>query len=363
MWPILLTLALPVREVQSEIATDEVVAFYPTYARRTDDGQNWRASIHGSIFEPEENSLKRAALISLIRRGLGLEGSATETALFRERLRLFLVDNERAKTIYIQLGKLAYRVGMSDPNGHFSSELVVKAEEIDAPRAAHGKSAARISFTAVTAADDGRKFRGELELIDPEGLSVISDVDDTIKISEVTDHEALLRNTFLREFKAVDGMAKMYQQLASRGAAFHYVSASPWQLYRPLSEFMAKDRFPAGSFHMKYFRLKDRSALQMLASQNKYKPAVIEKILADFPKRRFILVGDSGEQDPEIYGELARKFPRQVTKILIRDVQDLSSYDERFKKAFAEVPLDRWKVTTTPEKELDWLIESINTRD
>ncbi len=42
MWPILLTLALPVREVQSEIATDEVVVFYPAYARRTDDGQNSR---------------------------------------------------------------------------------------------------------------------------------------------------------------------------------------------------------------------------------------------------------------------------------------------------------------------------------
>ncbi len=302
-------------------------------------------------------------MISLIRRGIGLENSASETALFRARLRLFLVDNERNKTIYIQLGKLAYRVGTSDPNGHFSSDLVLKAEEIAELRAARGQFSARISFTAVTAADDGRDFRGELELIEPEGLSVVSDVDDTIKISEVTDHEALLRNTFLREFKAVNGMAEMYQQLASRGASFHYVSASPWQLYRPLSEFMVKESFPAGSFHMKYFRLKDRSALQMLASQNKYKPAVIEKILADFPKRRFVLVGDSGEQDPEIYGELARKFPRQVAKILIRDVQDLSSYDERFKKAFAEVPQDRWKVTTAPEKELHWLLEGITTRD
>ena len=114
MWPILLTLALPVREVQSEIAADEVVVFYPTYARRTDDGQNWRAEVHGAIFEPEENSLRSAALIGLLRRGLRLERDLPETALFRERLRAFLVDNERDKTIYIQLGKLAYRAGVSD---------------------------------------------------------------------------------------------------------------------------------------------------------------------------------------------------------------------------------------------------------
>jgi phosphatidate phosphatase APP1 len=359
MWPILLTLALPVREVQSDIASDEVVDFYPTYARRTDDGENWLAQVHGSIFEPEEDSLRRAALIGLVRRSLGLDGELPETALLRERLRAFLVDNERDKTIYIQLGKLAYRVGVSDPNGHFSGSLSLKPQEVSQLIAPGPHTVRRVSFTAVTPADDDREFRGEFELIEPEGVSVISDVDDTIKVSEVTDHEKLLRNTFLREFKSVDGMAALYQQLAARGAVFHYVSASPWQLYRPLSQYMKKDGFPAGSLHMKYFRLKDRSALQLLASQHKYKPPVIEKILADFPKRTFILVGDSGEQDPEIYGELARKFPRQIAKILIRDVQDLSSYDERFNKSFAEVPRERWKVTTSPEKELPWLLEVI----
>jgi hypothetical protein len=357
MWPILLTLALPVREVQSEIASDEVVVFYPTYARRTDDGQNWQAQIHGSIFEPEENSLRRAALIGLVRRGLRLDRDLPETALLRERLRAFLVDNERDKTIYIQLGKLAYRVGVSDPSGHFTGSLALKSDEVSQLIAAGAPAGRRLSFIAVTPADDSREFRSELELIEPEGVSVISDVDDTIKVSEVTDHEALLRNTFLREFKSVDGMAAMYQGLDAQGAVFHYVSASPWQLYRPLSEFMVKDGFPAGSFHMKYFRLKDRSALRMLASQHKYKPAVIEKILTDFPKRTFIFVGDSGEQDPEIYGELARKFPRQIAKILIRDMQDLSSYDERFEKAFAEVPRERWKLTKSPDKELAWLLD------
>jgi hypothetical protein len=357
MWPILLTLALPVREVQSEIASDEVVVFYPTYARRTDDGENWLAEIHGSIFEPEEDSLRRAALIGLVRRSLRLERDLPETALLRERIRAFLVDNERDKTIYIQLGKLAYRVGVSDPNGHFSGSLSLKSDEVAQLIAPGPQTARRLTFTAVTPADDDREFRGEFELVEPKGISVISDVDDTIKVSEVTDHEALLRNTFLREFKSVDGMAAMYQRLAAEGAVFHYVSASPWQLYRPLSEYMTKDGFPAGSFHMKHFRLKDRSALQMLGSQQKYKPAVIEKILADFPERTFILVGDSGEQDPEIYGDLARKYPRQIARILIRDVQDLSSFDERFNKAFAEVPRERWKVTTTPDMELSWLLE------
>ena len=57
-----------------------------------------------------------------------------------------------------------------------------------------------------------------------------------------------------------------------------------------------------------------------LGPQNQYKTGVIERILADFPRRRFLLVGDSGEQDPEIYGAIARKHPEQVERIFIRNV-------------------------------------------
>jgi phosphatidate phosphatase APP1 len=55
-------------------------------------------------------------------------------------------------------------------------------------------------------------------------------------------------------------------------------------------------------------------------------------------------VGDSGEKDPEIYGQVAREFPRQVRGIFIRDVTDENRASERYKRAFREVPEPAWVV-------------------
>ena len=158
----------------------------------------------------------------------------------------------------------------------------------------------------MTRPGDNRRFAGAVQLIGPRGFSVISDIDDTIKITEVGDRRALLANTFLREFREVPGMAALYRRWAKEGVFFHYVSASPWQLYAPLAAFLEAACYPSGSVHLKGFRWADTSLLDLFSSAEKTKRQAIEPILALFPHRRFILVGDSGERDPEIYAALAR---------------------------------------------------------
>jgi len=94
-----------------------------------------------------------------------------------------------------------------------------------------------------------------VRLIEAQGLSVISDIDDTIKLTQIpSGAKVVIRNTFFRDFQPVPAMARMYQ--AWPDAAFHYISGSPWQLYRPLSEFLVGPAggFPEGSFHMKNAR-------------------------------------------------------------------------------------------------------------
>ncbi|MFH1921907.1 MAG: App1 family protein, partial [Planctomycetota bacterium] len=98
----------------------------------------------------------------------------------------------------------------------------------------------------------------------------------------------------------------------------------------------------------KQFRLKDSSAFDLLGSQEGYKSGAIERILADFPERRFILVGDSGEQDPEIYAAIARTHPEQVIRIFIRNVDRPEEEPDRFNTAFQGIPEDRWQVFREP---------------
>jgi phosphatidate phosphatase APP1 len=166
------------------------------------------------------------------------------------------------------------------------------------------------------------------------GLSVISDIDDTIKITEVRDRNATLRNTFAREFRPVPGMADFYQRLArERSATFHYISASPWQLYEPMADFVQANKFPAGTFNLKEFRWKNRTALSLFADPEKYKPTVIEPLLK-----------------PEIYAALARKFPEQIQRIYIRDVTGEAADSLRYQQTFRGLPGGLWKIFTHPEE-------------
>jgi hypothetical protein len=343
MWPVLYSLTVSAGQITSEVASDEVVVFYPTYGHCTTDEKSWILHIHGRIFEPEQNSLKRAALLGLMRRSFGLSAADEQTAVFKERMGAFLVDNERNKTIHIRLGGNLYRAGKSGPNGHFSADLVLSNEEVEGLRSVNARHNPWLMFTALLPADDRRQLAGMVRLIGPRGLSLISDIDDTIKHSEVSDHRALVANTFLRPFKPIPGMSEVYGRWQKQGAEFHYLSASPWQLYEPIRDFLTAESFPSGSLHMKVFRLKDRPAVVLLAKQQRYKSEIIRKTLTDFPQRQFVLVGDSGEQDPEIYGELARRHPEKISRIFIRDVSAHRS-DNRYLTAFDGLSKNRWQV-------------------
>ncbi|MGE0607061.1 MAG: App1 family protein [Pirellulales bacterium] len=341
--------AMKVTDPQSPIDDDERVVFFPTAAHRSADGTEWIVPIHGWVFEPRPTSRKRAALLGTLRVAWGLDRDSAETEVFRRRAWAFLVDNERGQRIAVQIAGHIEQLPPSQPNGHFRSELRLPADGPGSPAAATW-----LPHMAVMRPLDGRQFRGEALLLDDEGVSVVSDIDDTVKISEVRNRQVLMRRTFLQEFEAAPGMARLYQSWQARGASFHYVTAAPWQLYEPLSEFLTQQEFPRGTFDMKDFRLKDSTIRNLWADADTLKRQAIEPLLARFPRRRFILVGDSGERDPEIYGHIARAHPQQVMAIFIRDVTGEPSTHPRYTAAFAELPNDMWRIFADPAVLDDW---------
>jgi len=322
----------------SPIKRDEEVLFYPTFARQEDGARSWQVAIHGSIFEPEEKSLKRTLLVTLLREAVPRTLNPEEERVFNRRVRLFLVDSERGKAISIRLGSAVYEAGTSGADGHFRGELRLSNEQMTALRNTKQGEDGWVSFSAVTRPGDRRVFGGRFLPIDPEGLSVVSDIDDTIKVTNVRDRQEALANTFLRRFKAVPDMAPTYRLLAEGKAAFHYVSASPWQLYPSLAEFLRDAAFPPGTLHLKSVRFADSSVFNLVGSQEEYKTREIEALLKAFPRRRFVLIGDSGEQDPEIYASLARKHGEQVRAIWIRNITGESPDNPRCRKAFSDLP-------------------------
>jgi phosphatidate phosphatase APP1 len=323
----------------STLRPDERVILYPALASRTAGGVE--LEIHGHVCEPE----KRRLLTGALQKAFGLDEerlTPAEAALFLERCRYFMVDNERGKKLRARLEDDPLTFGASAANGHFHlRHLWTASRARNQPPTEDGVITELILF----AGGEDRPAPLEVHFLTETGLSVISDIDDTIKISDVLDKSALLKNTFCRPFKPVEGMAEVYRGWErAAGARFHYVTASPWQLYAPLAEFTRSNGFPAGSWHMRDFRWKDGSALKLFASPERYKPGVIEPLLRKYPKRTFVLVGDSGEKDPEIYGALARKYPRQIARIFIRDVTGEDPEAPRYRRAVREVPAARWRV-------------------
>ena len=161
---------------------------------------------------------------------------------------------------------------------------------------------------------------GEVHVVEPTGVSLISDIDDTIKRSCILlGAKEVCRNTFVRDMAdlTVDGVKGWYGELANMGVRFHYVSNSPWQLYPVLEQFFKVAALPHGSVHLKQYG----GMLQgLFESPAERKRSSLEKILGDFPYRKFVLVGDSGEGDLEVYTELALAYPGRILAVFIRDV-------------------------------------------
>lgn len=156
-------------------------------------------------------------------------------------------------------------------------------------------------------------------------LGLISDIDDTVLVSEVTDKTKLLKNTFLKnqnQRQTFPRTADFYQRLLAqnadpKAAPMFYVSASPRQLAQNISAFLMQNNFPQGVLATKQISGNGRDPL---LDQKQYKTTKIENIFAALPWVNFILVGDDGERDPETFQALKDKYPERIAAIYIRKV-------------------------------------------
>ncbi|MDQ3223556.1 MAG: DUF2183 domain-containing protein [Gemmatimonadota bacterium] len=153
---------------------------------------------------------------------------------------------------------------------------------------------------------------------------VISDMDDTVLQSHVTDfiraaRTVLLENALTR--LPFPGVAAFYRALAAgrtggAGNPIFYVSSSPWNLYEVIAEFLEAQEIPAGPL-----LLRDWDFGPSVLRNAAYKTGVIREILATYPSLPFILVGDSTHEDPEIYADLVVTHPGRILAVYIRSVR------------------------------------------
>ena len=322
------------------------------------DPQPWQAEFVAGYFDQGRKDV--GDIVSTIADTIGLDGNvgADQEAKARiaERIQPFIDSIAPAKTVEISIPQptgepLKKILGPSNANGVSS--------QIELTGGNNKSDGTNIKFTApafgVTA---HTHFAG------PEGWAVISDVDDTIKTTQTTNPIGILKTTFADEPQAVTGMAELYKIIHDQfdNPAWFYLSASPYNLYPFLHEFIG-DNFQPGTLILRdssWMFLGPGGLLHSLTQGTQaYKTERIDKIHRWFPKRKFILIGDSTQSDPESYGEMYRRYPGGwIRAIYIRKVTDVSNMEdknkpERFAKAFEGVPAQVWRVFERPEELMD----------
>ena len=301
---------------------DVQVTIYPTYGFL--QGSDWVIPLRGWV---HQNRRLPDHLIDDVAQAI-IHCDGSEISNFRSRFNDFTDDSRSKQSVAIRFDKDGeqYAFGSSDLNGLI--QMTVRLPEAKAQTLLE-QQGSETGWLNVNVVSEGHRGSGAVNLIPPRGLSVVSDIDDTIKVTEVPgEKEVVLNNTFCRQFLAVSDMVERYQNMGD--AAFHYVSGGPWQLYDPLSHFVMASRFPRGTFHLNYFPknflAEDTRALLIdsicgsLGRTYDHKVEQITRLMEQFPEREFILIGDSGELDVEVYRRIKRLFGDRVREIWIRDV-------------------------------------------
>jgi phosphatidate phosphatase APP1 len=251
----------------------------------------------------------------------GITGSGqadTVVQNLRNMVRRFASDEVAGARVRASFGEIQVEV-VADEEGFFDLHL-----ELPEPLADEtGWQPVELELVS-PAPPGGGPVRSTGRVLVPGGaqFGVISDLDDTVVRSSATNvlkmaWIVLLNNAHTR--LPFEGVSAFYEALqrGSDGPAYNpifYVSSSPWNIYDLLEDFLDVHGVPEGPLFLKDW------SLTVLGKHRDHKLGIIRRLLRTYPDLPFVLLGDSGEEDPEIYSQAVREHPGRIRAIYIRDV-------------------------------------------
>lgn len=234
----------------------------------------------------------------------------------------------------------------TDVEGYFQLTLPIKekpAELPDIQRVSFNLKAAPFDFEVGTVRSEGKVFIPSQNA----DYGIISDIDDTIIETGATNILKMAQNTFLKNavsrmpFKGVDTFYKALQKgkKGDKCNPFFYVSSSPWNFFDFMEDFMEVNDLPKAPILLRDYGIDTTKFL--MGTHGKHKITQISTILNTYPDLNFVLVGDSGQEDANIYRQIAESFPNRILAVYIRDV----AHEE--KREQAQEILGQYKGKTT----------------
>jgi len=279
------------------ITENDSVWLLDNTAHRSAITGKWEAEFVAAVFD-KNTGLEVSTVVADIAEKVGLgKGDAAE-ATIRERLLPFMQSILPGRKVDVDFQQQTLNLGPGGRNA-ISSDVKVLPSFKDGdivPSTAKVPQGANGVLTMKTV------------YAEPAGWAVISDIDDTIKVTMTSDPIGILKSTFVDPATPIAGMPELYtfiQRIISEKAPFFYLSASPYNLYPFLSKF--RDQYyPQGTVILRDASWMNLSGLlsNLTMGTQEYKVDRMNKINAWLPKRKMICIGDSTQADPESYGEM-----------------------------------------------------------
>jgi phosphatidate phosphatase APP1 len=233
-------------------------------------------------------------------------------AAVRRTVRHFLTNDLPGVPLSVTVGESTVEA-VTDAEGYFLVRVPAAPEGLESPWT-RGTVALRGTYRGLSA-----PHRASVDVRVPSAdarFGIISDVDDTIlqtgvqrvgrMVLQTLTGSSLTRTPF-------PGAVELYRDLAADANPVFYVSSSPWNLHAFLVGFLRHRGFPLGPVLL-------RDLLGTWAGREQ-KHDRIREVLDLHPDLRFVLLGDSGEHDPQIYADIVREHPGRVLAVYIREVR------------------------------------------
>lgn len=183
-------------------------------------------------------------------------------------------------------------------------------------------------------------------------FGVISDIDDTVLVSHATQLLRKLRLILTKNAKTrlpFEGVAKFYRRLHNDKNPVFYVSSSEWNLYDFLADFFEVRNIPKGPFLLQEFKSGFRDLFFSGGGSHLHKIQKIQRLMNLFPELSFILIGDSGQRDTEIYTKALHEFPGRIKAVYIRKIGKKDEFERNTINTFKERGVELMMVETTKQ--------------
>lgn len=327
------------------------IAYQPMH--RSHHGQPWEAEIVACVFGRERRNIGH--YVARIADFVGLDGEFGENPIIRRRITqrlrslLYVVAPSRTLSVDLPLHDGAvrrYHLGPTNENG-------VITQTVSLPQSHMGDRSVVISELK---GSNGQVCM-QTRFASPHGWLLVSDIDDSIKITLTSEAVGILRTTFVTDPEPIPGMPELYDFIDREfDPTWIYLSASPYNLYKFLHSFL-HSFYPPGTLLLRQATWRDLR--EFIRSYNTrtgtYKMQQIDKIHNWLPARKVICVGDSTQSDPEVYAEMYRKHRGWIKAIFIRKVTDIphmakKNSPRRFQRAFEGVPRGIWRLFDHPSE-------------